>query len=521
MFGVESKVFGLDGKVFLHVVLEYGIFPTFLRPIEELFMLVLVRPGPEINLKSDRIRAKFLRKLRGNIESALNKAGVEFTITMKWSRIFVEINDSHKGLEALQRVFGVSSLSPVEHIAEPTMESMEAAISKYKEMVAGKKFCVRVKRYQVPGFKSFELERGLGGILYPHSAGVDLTEPEVKVEVAMTKEGVFFSSQRLAGPGGLPLGVEGKALCLISGGFDSAVAAYLMMKRGVACDFLFCNLAGGSYERSVLGVTKGLVSNWSYGYKPKIHILDFAPVIKNIKSTVRGGYAQLILKRAMYKAANAVAANSEDCIGLITGEAVGQVSSQTLKNLGAINDASELIVFRPLVSFDKEEIIRLSRKIGTYDLCAPIKEYCSIESRKPVTGSNPQKAKKEQDRLDLALIDKSVEQAKVLNIWDLDSRILSEEYCSISTIIKGAVVLDCRTRAEYEEWHYPGSLHLEYETLVKAYSKFDKAKSYVLYCPWGLQTAVIAEKMQDSGYEAYSFKGGVPSLMKYAKTLDS
>src|SRR5690606_26753614 len=146
------------------------------------------------------------------------------------------------------------------------------------------------------GFKSHDLECAIGAALRPFAKRVDLKHAEFTLELEVRPEGAFFYSQRIAGPGGLPLGVEGRALCLISGGFDSSVAAWMLMKRGVALDFVFFNLAGQHYERSVLCVVRALCQQWAYGDKPVIHMIDFNPMQNLIRREVRGSFAQVVLK---------------------------------------------------------------------------------------------------------------------------------------------------------------------------------------------------------------------------------
>ena len=228
-------------------------------------MKVILRTAPEINIKSDKIKSRFLKRLRQNLARALDSIGVEYSIENRWSKLMVEVS-GEEALTTMTRVFGVDSVSPVEHECENTLEAMkEAIVEHYAEKVKGKTFAVRVKRTGVKGFSSIQAEREIGGCLRAHALKVDLDNPEVKINIEVNQYGASFYSSRLMGPGGLPLGTQGKALCMISGGFDSAVAAWETMKRGVALDYIFCNLAGSAYERSVLAVVKGLTSQWAYG----------------------------------------------------------------------------------------------------------------------------------------------------------------------------------------------------------------------------------------------------------------
>ncbi len=483
-------------------------------------MQVLVRIAPEVNLKTPRIKARFVRRLQRNIKSALAAHGVTGEFRERWSRIFIELS-SPEGLVPLARVFGVGSISVVEKRVEPTLAAMvEAAVPLYKDAVAGKTFCVRAKRAkQLKDFTSKDIELALGGALYPYANGVNLKHPEVKVEVEVRSDGAYFYTSRIKGPGGMPLGVEGRALCLISGGFDSAVAAWHLMKRGIALDFAFCNLAGGAYERSVLTVAKGLVDGWAHGTHPMMHVLDFAPVVNAIKANTRPQYNQLILKRMMYRAASRLVTQKlEDTHAIITGEAVGQVSSQTLANLAAINDASEVMVLRPLVGFDKEEIIAKSREIGTFVLCEHIQEYCAINPSHPVTKARPEIARHEDAKVPAELIEQAVETRQVIDLRRLEQDDLLTRYLFIDHIPTNARIVDCRPESQYQAWHYPGAENRDLDTLLTQWGELPKDGIYVFYCSYGLQTAVLAEKMQGAGYQAYTFKGGTRALMALAGT---
>ena len=450
-------------------------------------MKVIVRTAPEINIKSDKIKARFLKRLRKNLARALDTTGVEYSIENRWSKLLVDIS-GEEGLAAMTRVFGVDSISPVEHECENTLEAMKETIVKhYSEKVAGKTFAVRVKRNGAKGFSSLQAEQEVGGCLRPFAKSVDLKNPEFQVNIEVNQHGASFFSHRIMGPGGLPLGTQGKALCMISGGFDSAVAAWEMMKRGVALDYIFCNLAGSAYERSVLAVVKGLASQWAYGTSPKVHIVDFQPVVAAIDEHVRPQYAQMILKRMFYRVSNKVAdyENKSNYLALVTGEAIGQVSSQTLKNLAAIDCVSDRLVLRPLITTDKQVIINQARKIGTHLLCEHIQEYCSLSKSKPVTGASISSVDHFENDLPDNIVEETSKATKTVKILDLNHQELVTQYLYTEEIEENAILIDCRTKDEYKTWHYPGALYLDLSHLIAAYKSLDKSKTYVLYCAYG------------------------------------
>jgi thiamine biosynthesis protein ThiI len=287
-----------------------------------------------------------------------------------------------------------------------------------------------------------------------------------------------------------------------------------MLKRGIALDYVFCNLGGDAYERAVVQVTKALADDWSYGTMPKLYVLDFDEPLRELRANVRDSYWQIVLKRLMYRAASQIGAHiGADAI--ITGEAVGQVSSQTLPNLRAIEPAASLPVFRPLLGFDKEEIIARAQRIGTAALSEQVKEYCAIAPGKPVTATSEARAAAEEAKLDLSVIDRAVANAKLLDVRGLAAVDLVAPYIFTTEIPDDAVVIDCRTAAQFRAWHAPDAQHREEWELARDFKRLDKNKKYVLYCTHGMQSAHLAERMQRFGYEAYSFKGGTARLMKY------
>lgn len=478
-------------------------------------MLALVRIASEINMKSGRVKARFLRTLIRNMRAGLRTMGADAEFKECWSRIFVSYSDPAV-LGLLTRTFGVGSVSVVEHQCAPELAAMDAMVMQYVETVRGKTFRIKAKRTGVGGFTSQELEQRLGAILRPHAMHVDLKNPDVSICVEVRPEGAFFYSEKIPGPGGLPLGVEGRALCLISGGFDSPVAAWLLMKRGVAVDFLFCNLSGDSYERSVLAVTHALVRQWAHGYQPKLFVANFNPIADALKQCVKPAFVQVVLKRAMYRVANLVADRLERCPALITGEAMGQVSSQTLHNLAAIEGASERIVLRPLIGFEKEEIIQRTREIGTYVFSAGIKEICALVPKNNVVACTRESIQREENKLPEGLWD---EAARTCHTWDVlatpDDAMVTE-HLFVNEIPASARVLDCRPEHQYAAWHYPRAERWNMEDVLIHYHAWDRNIPYVMYCPTGLQTAVAAEVMQRAGFTAHSFRGGTRALSRYA-----
>jgi thiamine biosynthesis protein ThiI len=484
----------------------------------------ILKLSGEICIKSPSVRKRFQDRLSHNIRDALGRAGVEFTLHRHWSRFDVE-SDDDRAPEILARIFGVEGVIPATaYVWETLEEILDLGEELYSERVAGKKFAVRAQRVgnrtNIP-FISGDVNRQLGARLYDVSAGVDLENPEITVGLEVRQKEVFFIGDELDAPGGLPMGSEGKALALMSGGFDSGVAAWMMQKRGVDLDFVFFNLGGPAHERGVRDVTKRLSELWSNGYEPKLHVVDFRAMVAEMKQKISGSYWQLLLKRLMMRAAHQI------CVGpdgqsrrypaMLTGESMGQVSSQTLPNLAAIQTTIPTPILRPLVAMNKIAIIDLARNIGTYDISAKVPEFCALEGGHPVTNGSSSRLDREEQKLSQSLLATLVEQRQVHKVFEMAS---GDEIVDVETtkIPEDAVIIDLRAPLADNAWTYPDSVHLAFEKAIDNVGFLPKDASYVLCCEVGLKSAFLAERMRHSGFDAYSFRGGVAALERHTKT---
>jgi thiamine biosynthesis protein ThiI len=475
---------------------------------------ILLRPSGELATKSRTTRRRFQRHLVAAIEDALASTGLEYRVEDDWGRIHAEVS-SREALDVLPRVFGIASISEVEAVCQPALDSIvETGERVYADRVQGRTFAIRARRAGRHSFSSLDVNCDLGAALNRH-AEVNLSAPDVTVGVDIRDEAAYFFSTQIPGGGGLPSGVEGNAVALISGGYDSAVAAWMMLKRGIALDYVFCNLAGGAYERAVLAVAKLLAEQWAYATRPRIHIVDFETPLQELKDNASESFWQVVLKRLMYRAGQRVARET-GAVAIITGESVGQVSSQTLANLCAIDACVDIPVLRPLIGFDKLDIIGISRDIGTYALSEKVREYCALTDERPVTAAKAEEVAAQEARLDLTVLEQAIAERRTLDLRELDPSELVMPYLYTSEVPESAAIIDTRSRTQFEPWHYPGAEHRDFWDLFRDFQSLDRERTYVLYCDLGLKTAQLAEKMQRAGYEAYSFKGGARALRAYA-----
>ncbi|MGY4706491.1 tRNA uracil 4-sulfurtransferase ThiI [Candidatus Bipolaricaulota sp. J31] len=481
-------------------------------------MLVLIRLSGEITTKSKRTRRRFTERLVANLRDALTREGLGGEVEPGWDRIYVRTH-GEGAPEVLRRVFGVRSLSvAIERDYRDPADIVHQGEELFRDLVRGKKFAVRARRVGNVRISVPALERELGAVLYPYAAGVDLGNPEVTAFVEVHDGKAYFFTERVEGFGGLPVGVEGRALCLISGGFDSAVAAWYMLKRGVELDYLFLNLGGCAHEYGALSCAKVLAERWSYGTRPRIHIVDLRPLTEHLHWGVKPNYWNLILRRLFYRAGE-LTAEREGYEALVTGEAVGQVSSQTLHNLAVATEAVRIPILRPLLGFDKEEIVRHAKIVGTHDISAGVKEYCAVVPRHPVTRAPLERVRQEEDKLPLDLLGKLVEERRTVDLLDLEHAELEVLKWQIDEIPEGALVVDVRGPEEYRAWHYPGAINIPLPDLPGRAEELPRDRPLVLYCPVGYQSLDGVELLRRLGYEAYSFRGGVSALRRYLQRV--
>ncbi len=481
--------------------------------------LLIVRLAGDFYTKARRTRMRFFRRLQANAEAALQLHGIPYRLEPTWSRIYVETPEP-AAAEVLARVFGVQSVSEVQRRPWERLEDVVAAgVEIFGDSVQGRSFAVRASRRgdrERIAFDSIRMESALGRALLDAGAGrVNLSAPEVTAYVELEPGAAHFFFDKAPGHGGLPIGVEGRAVALVSGGFDSAVASWLMLKRGVQLDYVFCNLGGAAHRLGVLKVMKHLAERWSYGYAPHLHEVDLAPLLADLRQKVRPVNWQIVLKRLILRAGAAVA-HRGGRIGVVTGDAIGQVSSQTLQNLAVITQASPAVVLRPLLGFNKEEILEVARRIGIYDLAAAVAEYCDLMPPKPATRAALRDVLRDESALWGDRLDGLVDSRRIFDLRRTDPEGLESRIPEIGRIPPNGVVIDLRSADAYRSWHYPGALRLDLPRALGAYPALARDRPYVLVCEVGLKSAHLAEKMREAGFEAFQFKGGIKGLFDLA-----
>jgi len=352
--------------------------------------LVMVRYG-ELFLKSEPVKHHFIGLLLRNIGKALTASGLRSHYETPRGRILIFGDEPEKIADIVSRIFGIVDVSICSktsgHIDDLCAEAVTLASAR---LSAGMSFAVRAKRQQKTGLDSQELGARIGSAIYEHIPGlsVDLDHPNYEIFVEVRDFGGLVYDSRITAPGGLPLGTQGRVLVLLSSGIDSPVASWLAMKRG--CEITHLHLDGGRWAgsdvKSAAIENHKRLSRWCAGNPLMMVIANSEPLYDRMQELrIPPRYRCVICKRFMLKVA-ARLMEHEGALAIITGENLGQVASQTLSNLSVISESVTVPVLRPLITYDKEEIITIARRIGTFDT-HPGDLDCRAVPRMPATAA--------------------------------------------------------------------------------------------------------------------------------------
>ena len=476
-------------------------------------MKFVIRLHPEIIVKSRTVRKRFTRLLEGNIRLIFKRNNLSVEVRSSWDKLLLLVNPSAQGkqehiIDLLQRIPGIDQILLVQESTFTSLDDICLQIKQgWQELLVGKSFVVRVKRRGEHAFSSLEAARYVGGYLNQNcdSEGVNVKNPDLTIEFEINGNTLIQSHRRIKCLGGMPLPTQEDVLSLMSGGYDSGVATYQMIRRGARTHFCFFNLGGREHEIGVKQVSAYLWKRYSESHRVKFVAVDFAPVVADILENVENSQMGVVLKRMMIRAACKVADKLDIC-ALVTGESLGQVSSQTLTNLSVIDKATEKLILRPLICMDKLEIIDLAKKIGTEEFAKVMPEYCGVISKKPTIKAEVAKIEIEEAKLDFAIIDRVVSAAKMQDIMAIaeEDQQQAKVVASVDVLPQDCVVLDIRSAEEQED--KPLMLpnvnvkHLPFFKLAAQFPLLEADKDYFLYCERGVMSQLQALLLHEQGY---------------------
>jgi len=475
-------------------------------------MKFIIKLFPEITIKSQSVRLRFIKILTGNIRNVLKNYDETLAVVRHWDHIEVRAKDENQRpiiRDALTRIPGIHHILEVEDVPFTSLHDIfEKTLPLWREALEGKTFCVRVKRRGKHEFTSIEVERYVGGGLNQHieTARVKLTDPDITVNLEIENDRLLLVKGRYEGIGGFPIGTQEDVLSLISGGFDSGVSSYMLLRRGSRVHYCFFNLGGAAHEIGVRQVAHYLWNRFGRSHRVRFVAINFEPVVGEILEKVDDGQMGVVLKRMMVRAASMIA-ERYGVQALVTGEAVGQVSSQTLTNLRLIDNASDTLILRPLISHDKEHIIKIAREIGTEDFASTMPEYCGVISKSPTVKAVKAKIEAEEQNFDFDILNRVVEEATNVDIRTIAEQ-TEEEVVEVETVASlgdNDIVLDIRAIDEQEE--NPLKLNatevksLPFYKLSSQFGDLDQNRTWLLYCDRGVMSRLQALYLHEQGYK--------------------
>ncbi len=378
--------------------------------------LILIKYG-ELTTKKDN-RNYFLNLLEKSINEKLE--GISYKIEKDYYRMFIHTKEIDKIINKLKCVFGIHKIVVAYKIDDSNINNICKCSINILNNTDFKTFKVETNRsdktYKI---NSNEVSKVVGAAILKNlkNVNVDVHNPEITLNIEIRKEASYIYYEIYDGMKGYPIGTLGRALLMLSGGIDSVVAGYLSIKRGVSLDFIyFESIPHTSLEARNKVIDLANLLN-KYGNHGKIYIVNFTKIQEYIYKNMKSDYLITFMRRMMYRIAEQVAKNN-DLNAIINGENIGQVASQTLTSIKAVNEVTNYPIIRPLATYDKLEIIDIAKKIGSYDISIlPYEDCCTIFVPKhPVINPKTEIIQKEEEKFDFSLIEEAIKSIITINI---------------------------------------------------------------------------------------------------------
>lgn len=471
-------------------------------------MKYIIKLHPEILMKSDTVRRRFVKVLAGNLRSVLKPIDETVVVVSHWDYLEVRHkNENHrpKLIEKMQCTSGIHHILEVEESPFTDLHDIFIqTLPKVKDKIANKTFCVRVKRRGIHPFSSMEVAQYVGGGLNQavESAKVKLKNPDITVKIEIEDDKMLFVKARHEGMGGFPMSTQEDVLSLISGGFDSGVASYEFIRRGSRVHYLFFNMGGKTHEVGTKQMAYQLWERYSSSHKVRFTTVDFEPVVAEILTKIDDSQMGVVLKRMMVRVASAIAKKSR-IEAIVTGEALGQVASQTLTNLSMIDKASDVLVLRPLITRDKADIIATAERIGTADIAKSMPEFCGVISKSPTVKAVEHKLIATESEFNFDVLQHVIDTATTIDIRDIKHQAADTHAIeTVNVVGNDDVVIDIRSLDEVDNdpLDVP-HIHVPFYKLGSEFANLDNTKTYLLYCKKGVMSGLQAVYLKDKGFD--------------------
>lgn len=459
-------------------------------------MKFILKPFSEILVKSKPVRKRQLNHLQTNANLRLKRIDEWINVKFNWDKGELDAVNKLNEAQVKELILALWRIPWIESYLEVSEYDLwdfddicKKALSLYSESLKGKSFAVRVKRFWEHDFRSIDLEKYVWGALRQHVewTSVKLKNPEITINLEIKSDKLYLVKKKYSGMWGYPVWTQDKVLSLISGGFDSGVSSYSMMKRGCRVDYLFFNLWWKAHELGVKQVSNDIWKNFSSGYKARFITVNFEEIVSYLVKSVNHKYRWIILKRLFLMAADKIAQENE-YYAIVKWDSLGQVSSQTLKNMFVIDKASSTLVLRPLISFNKQEIVDISVKIWTYESACNMPEYCWVISDKPSTWAREDQVLKEEENFDFSLLEKAMENRTVQKIDEvLENETEWEIEVEVSYVPwENEIIIDVREEIKAADkplkFEWTKIINIPFFDLTYDFWTLDQTKTYLFYC---------------------------------------
>ena len=464
----------------------------------------IIKYFTEIMIKGTTAKRQMISQVYNNLVNILSKISKDIKVRKFFDKVEV-VCPIEVVAEVRMRLLDTPGIQQILEAVQfdnmNTLDDIKVVVNEtMAHEIQGKTFVVRCKRMGTQEFKSTQVEQTVGGYMLAmnDTKGVALKGAEYTINLELEFAQLNVITHKHMGMGGFPIGSQGSILSLMSGGFDSTVASYLTMKRGIKTHFIFFNLGGIAHEIGVKQVAYYLWNKFGSSHRVQFISIPFDDVVTAIFKSVSEPYMGVMLKRLMLMASEKVA-DTMSIDALVTGESVAQVSSQTLRNLALIDQATNKLVLRPLSMMSKPDIIDIANKIGTTRFAESMPEYCGVISKNPVTHGNYERTASEARRFDYTILDEAVKNSAFINVDEMDQNISEIGQMEVISDLSSGdyTVIDIRQSDDCIETSVE-TLKIPYYKLKSEFKKLPQDKEYLFYCEKGILSQLHAQFLRDA-----------------------
>ena len=464
----------------------------------------IIKYFTEIMIKGTTAKRQMISQVYNNLVNILSKISKDIKVRKFFDKVEV-VCPIEVVAEVRMRLLDTPGIQQILEAVQfdnmNTLDDIKVVVNEtMAHEIQGKTFVVRCKRMGTQEFKSTQVEQTVGGYMLAmnDTKGVALKGAEYTINLELEFAQLNIITHKHMGMGGFPIGSQGSILSLMSGGFDSTVASYLTMKRGIKTHFIFFNLGGIAHEIGVKQVAYYLWNKFGSSHRVQFISIPFDDVVTEIFKSVSEPYMGVMFKRLMLMASEKVA-DTMSIDALVTGESVAQVSSQTLRNLALIDQATNKLVLRPLSMMSKPDIIDIANKIGTTRFAESMPEYCGVISKNPVTHGNYERTASEARRFDYTILDEAVKNSAFINVDEMDQNISEIGQMEVISDLSSGdyTVIDIRQSDDCIETSVE-TLKIPFYKLKSEFKKLPQDKEYLFYCDKGILSQLHAQFLRDA-----------------------